>query len=355
METIGWIGFSTALYAAILMMTKKERSDSDKILVAWLSLLSFEFLTCAIDYGFFGNSLLSSSFLLFNPAFYLYVASLTRPDFKLRYLQLIHLLPYLFFEVVVYVVRQPMELRSYFAIDNMLWFRSSFTAASVISWVVYNTLSAMMVVRHRRRLEHEFSTIESHKKIGWLLFVVIFYNLYCGFAVIIGVVSVLVHTDVPVLTFYSYSTLLLLIYILGFYGLKQPAIFKPVSAPEDLKIRYSKSLLGKTRRADIFAQVQHYLLHEKAYLNPELNMDMLSDVLGIPKHNISEAINMELGKNFFQLVNEYRVEAVKKRLATNTLFTVETIGYECGFSSKSTFYAVFRRLTGKSPNEWGKS
>jgi DHA3 family macrolide efflux protein-like MFS transporter len=59
------------------MFAKKESSVSDKILSAWLTLLAIEFMTCGLDYIIFNEPLLSSSFLLFNPALFLYVKSLT--------------------------------------------------------------------------------------------------------------------------------------------------------------------------------------------------------------------------------------------------------------------------------------
>jgi len=95
------------LFAAILMFTKRERSLSDKILSGWLTLLSIEFLTCGLDYEIFNQPLLSSSFLLFNPALFLYINSLTRPSFRLKWMQLLHLLPFVVFELYAYVVKEP--------------------------------------------------------------------------------------------------------------------------------------------------------------------------------------------------------------------------------------------------------
>ncbi len=132
MSTIAWIGFCQGLFAAILMFTKKERSLPDKILSGWLTLLGIEFMTCGLDYEIFGQPLLSSSFLLFNPALYLYISSLTRSNFQLRWIQLVHLLPFVFFEIFAYVIKEPFSLDNYFVRDENFIFRMAFALANFI-------------------------------------------------------------------------------------------------------------------------------------------------------------------------------------------------------------------------------
>jgi len=77
---------------------------------------------------------------------------------------------------------------------------------------------------------------------------------------------------------------------------------------------------------------------------------MLSAALKVPKYQLTEVLNTEIGQNFFQFINTYRVEAVKKMLINpKNHFSIEAIGYECGFASKSAFYTVFKSLTGQTP------
>jgi AraC-like DNA-binding protein len=352
METIAWIGFSQGLFAAILIMTKKERSVSDRLLVAWLSLLSIEFLSCAIDYRYFGYPLLTSSFILFNPAFYLYVKSLVNVNYKLKWVHLLHLVPFIFFEILTYILHEPYSLGNFFILDSTLWFRSFFSIASVVSWVAYNYATANSILKHRSTLVNEFSNIESYKKVGWLLFVVVFYNLYCLTLVLVSIISIL-RIGIPLIPLYNYSALLIMVYILGFYGLKQQVIYKESQRTLFLEERYSKSQLSVDKKARIKSRIIKYFETEKPYLNPELSMDFLSESLKIPKHHLTEVLNVEIGKNFFQFVNEYRVEAVKVQLMdSRNLYSIEAIGYDCGFSSKSSFFTVFKKLTGKTPQEY---
>jgi AraC-like DNA-binding protein len=55
-------------------------------------------------------------------------------------------------------------------------------------------------------------------------------------------------------------------------------------------------------------------------------------------------------------VNDYRVDSVKKMLSDPAnRFSIEAIGYDCGFSSKSSFFSVFKNLTGQTPQEYRNS
>ena len=353
MEIIAWVGFFQGLFAAILVAAKRERRVSDRLLSAWLSLLSLEFLIFVVDYNTFGYPLLSSSFLLFNPAFYLYVNSLVNVSFKLKWQQLLHLLPFLFLEVFAYILRIPYDLKNFFMVDSTFWFRALFSISSVISWIAYNYATIFAMLKHRSTIVNEFSNIDGYKRIGWLFYVVISYNLYCLLLVITSALSIFIVISIPLTPMFNYSALLFTVYIFGFYGLRQTVIYKtPVVQPvqED---RYSKSQLTAEKKLRIKNRILKYFNEEKPYLNPELSMDILSGSLNIPKHQLTEVLNTEIGKNFFQFVNEYRVEAVKEQLLNpKNIYSIEAIGYDCGFSSKSSFFTVFKRITGKTPQEF---
>ncbi|MFO7524883.1 MAG: helix-turn-helix domain-containing protein [Ignavibacteriaceae bacterium] len=357
MQIVLWVGFSQSLFAAILVASKKNASVSDKILTAWLSLLAIEFLTCAIDYKIFGTPLLSSSFLLFNPAFYLYIKSLTDKNFKLKPIQLLHLLPFVFFEVFAYVFEETISLHTYFEADTTLGFRFAFALANFLSWILYNTLSFKALYRHRKNILHEFSSFHNQKKLGWTIFIFVIYNLYCLAAITIGIVVIIMQQRPLLPHIFNYSALLFLIYILGFYGLRQPAIYKKTNPDEEKESeeRYKNSLLSLKQKNEIKNSILDFFETDKPYLNPDLNMDLLSNSLNIPKYHITEVLNTEIGSNFFGFVNKYRVEAVKKMLNdSKNQYSIEAIGYECGYTSKSSFFTVFKKLTGMTPMEYKK-
>ena len=74
-------------------------------------------------------------------------------------------------------------------------------------------------------------------------------------------------------------------------------------------------------------------------------------------HLLSQVINEQLGVNFFNFVNQYRVEEFKERLAdpSNRNFSLLGIAFDSGFNSKSTFNRIFRNTTGLTPSRYRES
>jgi AraC-like DNA-binding protein len=224
-----------------------------------------------------------------------------------------------------------------------------FCLATIVSWFVYTPLSLTLVNKHRIHLHNELSNIEKNENLGWVLAVAIFYVVYCIMAILITIIVFFVHLNPLIPHIYNYSTLLVLIYIMSFYGLRQRKVSVHLLIEEPL-IPYKNSNLSEDIKDKIKQKIITYFEREKAYLNPELSMNVLSESLKIQKYQITEVLNTEIGKNFFQFVNYYRVEAVKTMLSDpKNKFSIEAIGYECGFSSKSTFYTVFKSMTGETP------
>jgi AraC-like DNA-binding protein len=108
---------------------------------------------------------------------------------------------------------------------------------------------------------------------------------------------------------------------------------------------------------EICHTVTQYLQTSEAYKNCDLTLIAVSHETGISPRNISAAINAYLHRNFFELVNAMRVEEAKRlllELKTDS-YTIDSIYSKCGFSSRSTFFAVFKKMEGKTPSQWLKT
>ncbi|MEN0004099.1 MAG: helix-turn-helix domain-containing protein [Bacteroidota bacterium] len=128
----------------------------------------------------------------------------------------------------------------------------------------------------------------------------------------------------------------------------------PIKESSDLPPNTSTKLSSKT---NIYHhQLLQLLQEEKAYEDTDLTLDRLSEQLDISSGYLSQIINEKEGKNFFDLINHYRIQAVKERLLDQEFanYTIMGIALECGFKSKSTFNAVFKKFTGLTPSSYRK-
>ena len=93
---------------------------------------------------------------------------------------------------------------------------------------------------------------------------------------------------------------------------------------------------------------------EKIYRNDTLSLPVLAERLTIPSHQLSWVINYKIGKTFSDLLNHYRIDEVKKRLAgsQDRDKTILEIAFSAGFSTKSSFNKTFKTLTGKTPRDY---
>ena len=99
-----------------------------------------------------------------------------------------------------------------------------------------------------------------------------------------------------------------------------------------------------------------YLEHEKPYLNPKLSIGDVAAKLDCTETELSQLLNNHMNVNFSNFINVYRVNEIKKRLNQENLskYTLKALSEQCGFSSKATFYRVFKNVTGMTPLEYCK-
>ena len=104
-------------------------------------------------------------------------------------------------------------------------------------------------------------------------------------------------------------------------------------------------------------ELDSYMQQHKPYLKEDCNIQSVSKQTGIPVHHLSIALNTRVKKNFSDFVNEYRIKEAKRILSSqqDEMVTIETIGIDCGFGSKTTFNRVFKKHSGNlTPSQFRK-
>jgi AraC-like DNA-binding protein len=96
---------------------------------------------------------------------------------------------------------------------------------------------------------------------------------------------------------------------------------------------------------------------DRLYLNPALNLDVLSAHTGLPSKTISAVLNQHMHKSFNEWINAYRIEAFKQKICQTGMqrLTISAIASECGFNSQATFQRIFKQVEGITPSQYLKN
>ncbi|MBQ4820771.1 helix-turn-helix domain-containing protein [Aquimarina sp. MMG016] len=117
-----------------------------------------------------------------------------------------------------------------------------------------------------------------------------------------------------------------------------------------------KKKINETTVSKIVTGLYRIMDEEELYKNPLLSRLDLATRLGTSEGYLSQIINQEINKSIIQFVNEYRIEAAKNLLHDPVFnkYSIEAIGLEAGFKSKSAFYNAFNTGLGMSPGAYRK-
>lgn len=119
----------------------------------------------------------------------------------------------------------------------------------------------------------------------------------------------------------------------------------------DLEDKYRSSSLKGAKEMKLYQRLQRFLEEDKPYLDPDLTLRSVADRLATNTKYLSQVVNHFTGDNFQFLLNTYRVEEVKDKICDERYrhLTLYGIALQCGFKNKSTFYKVFKEITGMTP------
>jgi len=146
------------------------------------------------------------------------------------------------------------------------------------------------------------------------------------------------------------------VFALGYKGILQREIFD--AAPQS-PLPGIESSVSKINKADpqLVDKLLSFMKDKKPYLDSELSLSKLAQAVGMNRSQLSQLINDGVGENFYDFVNHYRVEEVKRLMVDPQMnnFNLLGIALEAGFKSKSTFNLIFKRFTGLTPTEYKKN
>jgi AraC-like DNA-binding protein len=243
-----------------------------------------------------------------------------------------------------------------------------FNAAVIVQGLIYLRLSIQLINRYNVHVKDVVSSIES-VQLTWLRNITL-----AGMAAI----SIFLIEDLFLMNGINISNFILsslcfafYVYGMGYGGLLNSEIFvnpiveKTMHVVEAIETTLEKNSVAKYEHsglsdeaAEQYLQSLLQLMNEKKlYLNSSLTLTELSEDLSISPHNLSEVINTKIRKNFYDFINGYRIDQVKKDLAdpSKQHLKILSIAFDAGFNSKATFNTLFKEQVGKTPSEYRKS
>jgi len=362
------VGIVQGVLLSVILFTHKSNQPANRLLGGAMFFLSLEIFYLFINKNNMVESFVNFIPLLFplpfiySPLLFLYVKELTVEE-GIQKQDTLHSIPFL--------ISILLTLGFYF-INNLEWeyylqqvnndellFTNILNNIKPIYAVFYVFYMLVYIKRYNSRLVNSFSNLDKIN-LDWLRNFSIA-MIVITVIVVVQNVSEFIYDEKSVLEIYLFGALVVLIYLIGYFGLKQPEIFSQTIEENILKVRnivkYQKSGLDDKTAEEYLKTLLNYMETEKPHLNGDLTLHELAGKCNVSVHHLSEIINSKLNQSYYDFVNKYRVEEFKRKLnaRANNKFTILSIAYDCGFNSKSSFNTIFRKFTNTTPSEYRKS
>jgi AraC-like DNA-binding protein len=286
---------------------------------------------------------------------YLYVVAITRANFVLRAKDALHLLNLL---VVIGLVvlggldsdrlRFQSNAHTEYSIQltNYLWHYLKFLP------VVYAFAAALEIYRYKQQLKEFYSSL-SLQGPYWLLLLTLGFAFNWLWSLVVHLLGQAVGINVAdsfgIVD--NYLTFLLVNALFVYSLLYAHQLLETKDKPKEKEVAVATEI-----SPDAIARIRNTMEKHQLYLKQNLNIEDFARQVGIHYRDVSSIINKQFNTNFFEFVNEYRVNRAKEMLLDPRYveMTILDILLESGFNSKSSFHRFFKRYTGMSAAEFRK-
>lgn len=369
-------GLVQGFFLAFLILYKKKNNRANRILAGLLVVFSI-----GIAHASFAGAHLRTIVrtpleikepfvMLVAPLLWMYVDSIAGKRTMSWSKTLVHYLPF----VVFTLLTLPFLVHRHDITPNHVLFRNA-SLITFIAWCciigqfsVYLFKIQHLVRRHSQKAAEELSNTEE-VSLQWVRTCMFTFVLF--YALVLFATFAQLH--LPGLRYFSYAVGLLYtfsVFLIGYRGLFQKDLSvlvvenqTPATTP---KVTKEKTMIAKANPVPepasnapekaMFEKLLQYMEEHKPYLNAELSLTELARQLDLSRNQLSYLINTYKNENFYTFVNTYRVDEVKQLFASpkHQHYTILTLAYEAGFSSKSSFNRIFKSITGSTPSEYQK-
>lgn len=378
-EILPLLASAQGVFLAVFIFHKHAKLFANRFLgclILFYSLIVFEMYLG--DSGFYLNFpklrffILPIAFLI-APLLFMYIKYLTRSIDSMQRKDWLHLLPYLMYQLILFpflLKPSPMLIALFEQMDKgeMPWQFAALYPTILLHALAYLILSLLLLRRYARRLTTVFSSLD-HINLLWLRNII----MLLAVIVLFFFTEYILHLfGIQLSKNYQLTSLLaaVSVYILGYLVLLKTDEFKKPNVTATLRqmpevaeghiqhkhstSKYARSGLSEETAKAYLSELVSLMEEEKPYQDSDLTLAQLGAKLGITPHNLSQVFNSQLGQNFFDFINKYRIDAVKEAFAdpAKRNLKILAIAFDAGFNSKTAFNTIFKKITGKTPSQY---
>ncbi len=291
--------------------------------------------------------------LLIGPLLYIFCRNLLTQRKGYCATDLLHALPF----VTAVFLQLPVtgrghELQS-IANTHGIWFQRWFIGALELQVFIYLGVCHRIFTGWKQDMQNEYAS-DSYSDLAWLRTVMA--GLTVSYAAYIPIIFWLLHGGPVILNEILSLLAAVFVYAIGYFALGKSmnSIRQPEKATQEQfrQERYRNSPLSKDASGKLYLRLCSLMDTGRLFTDEEISLQNLAKQMNIAPYQLSQVINENSGKNFFEFINTYRVEEVK-RLIKNSDKKTDTLlelAFQAGFNSKPTFNKVFKQITGMTPS-----
>ncbi|MEZ4936841.1 MAG: helix-turn-helix domain-containing protein [Crocinitomicaceae bacterium] len=356
------IGFGAILQGLFLsglyIFSEKHKSTSNKILGLFLFALIWEGINSFLPVDQVGNYSLGYYFglpesKLFMPTLFFHYVLLKVGNYdkykiwvKLAYALGI-IVAFLTVINMVSYLSIGKDLKALLGVDKMEFL---FMTQQVIAYglsVVFLVFS-FLEVKKVQIAAGEFYSDPDKLKIDWLKRFVI---LFVPMVALWGLELVRIFLELPewIAHFVTINWLLIfiLLYYISFKAFTHEDLFRDFKRMDEELDSVSDAL-----DESIIIEMENQMQTHQYFKNEDLNLYDFSKAVNVSPRKISESIKKHRNTNFSTWVNTFRVNLAIEMIQKDSLLSIEGIGQEVGFKSRSALYGAFKKIKDKSPGDF---
>ena len=327
------------------------------ILIATMMLIGrfiyFRYLNLTI---FHWSLLVDSLVFLFGPLFYIYIRRLLYKGNKSYLLPVYHAIPFLVLAItaiffLVYFTAE--EFHQFYLDGNLKIIFNVISIVMIVSNLYYLYRSYQLVKKFKKEEKQTFSFDQS--PVNFLnAFLISF--LVCLMAWLVSYINYSLLDRY--FTYVNYESVWVaipvLLYVIGYFSLKQPELFR---IPLEAKISEKKARLSTLDSDLLKKKLDSLMLNEKVFLQHDLTLRDVAKLLKTSTNNISWLLNSVYNTTFYDFINSHRIKEFVKEVENKKHLqnTILAISIDAGFNSKSTFNKAFKVVMKDTPSNYIKN